>query len=318
VAWLKRLETEHDNFRLALEWSGKYDPEGELRLAGALWWFWHVRGYLGEGRERLGAALRGAERHVELRRSEARARALVGVGLLAQVQGDYAEARPPLEESLTIFREGGDKQDITFCLNQLGFTVYEQGDYTLARSLLGESLAILRGGGSQRFIADCLDFLGLAAYEQGDHAEARSLFEESLTFSRDGGNKWGIAARLGHLGRAAYVQGDYSAARSLHEECLTIWRELGYKRGIAQSLESFARLAARGREWERAARLLGAAAALRDAIGAPPAPHRREEGERELDAARAALGEESFAASWAEGRAMPLEQAVAYALEEEG
>jgi non-specific serine/threonine protein kinase len=355
VAWLDRLETEHDNFRVALEWSGKHDPEGELRLAGALWWFWMVRGYLGEGRARLGAALQAAERHVELRRSEARARALDGAGALANLQGDYAEARPLLEESLTIFRERGDKQDIALCLTHLGFTAYEQGDYALARSLLEESLAILREEGSQRFIADCLDYLGLVAYEQGDYAEARSLFEESLTVSRDGGNKWGIALCVSGLGLVAYEQDDYAEARSLFEESLTIRRELGYtwgiafslthlgllacvqgdyagagslfeeslaiyrdlgnKQGIAESLESLARLAAQGREWERAARLWGVAA-LREAIGAPPAPNRREEWERELGAARAALGEEAFAASWAEGRAMALEQAIAYALAE--
>jgi predicted ATPase/DNA-binding SARP family transcriptional activator len=82
-AWLERLETEHDNFRGALEWSGKHEPEGALRMAGALWRFWLVRGYLGEGRERLEAALREAEGRAELRRSGARARALVGAGGLA-------------------------------------------------------------------------------------------------------------------------------------------------------------------------------------------------------------------------------------------
>jgi hypothetical protein len=116
----------------------------------------------------------------------------------------------------------------------------------------------------------------------------------------------------------AYRQGDYAAARSLHEEGLAIFRELGDKGGIAQSLESLAGLAAVwGRGLERAARLWGAAAALREAIGAPLPPSEREKYEREVGAARAALGEEAFASAWAEGEAMTLEQAIAYALEDE-
>jgi predicted ATPase/DNA-binding SARP family transcriptional activator/class 3 adenylate cyclase len=355
VAWLERLEADHDNFRTALERSGQHEPEGALRLAGALWHFWMVRGYLGEERERLGAALQAAEGHEELRRSVTRARALDGAGVLANLQGDYTEARPLLEESLAIFREQGDKQGIALCLSHLGFTAYQQGDYSEARSLLEESLATLSELGDKGDIAFSLMHLGSVAYEQGDYAEAHSLYEEGLTISRDGGNKWGIALSVSGLGLIAYEQGDYAKARSLFEESLTIRRELGYtwgiafslnhlgllacvqgdyagagslfeeslaiyrdlgnKQGIAESLESLARLAAQGREWERAVRLWGAAAALRDAIGAPRSPLWRAEWERDLGATRAALGEEAFAAVWAAGRALPLEEAVAYALE---
>jgi len=118
-----------------------------------------------------------------------------------------------------------------------------------------------------------------------------------------------------HLGRVAHEQGDYAAARSLPAESLTIRREFREKLSIPEPLESLARSAAEDREWERAARLWGAAAVLRDTIGAPAAPHWREDWERELGATRAALGEAAFAASWAEGQALPLEDAIAYALE---
>jgi hypothetical protein len=158
--------------------------------------------------------------------------------------------------------------------------------------------------------------LGCAAYEQNDYAEARSRLEESLTLFRELGDTWGLAGAHGALGRVAYEQGDDAQARSLQEEGLILVRELGNKQGIAESLESFAHPAARGRAWERAARLWGAAAALRDAISIPVEPNRREVWERDLGAARAALGEEAFAAAWAQGGAMTLEQAIAYALAE--
>jgi predicted ATPase len=314
-AWLERLETEHDNLRAALEWSGQYEPEGALRLAGALWRFWMGQGCLGEGRERLGAALRGAERRAELRRSGMRAAALDAAGVLAYQQGDYTASRSLLEESLALFRELEDKGGIALCLTHLGLLAYFQGDYTASRSLLEESLAMLSELGDRKGMGLALNALGRVAYEQGDYVAARSLPAESLTIFRETGHQWGIAASLDSLGRVVYDQGDYSAARSLHAESLTIRREMGNKLSIAEPLESLARLAAQGREWERAVRLWGAAAALRETIGAPRSPLWRAEWERDLGAARAALGEEAFAAAWAAGRALPLEEAVAYALE---
>jgi hypothetical protein len=89
---------------------------------------------------------------------------------------------------------------------------------------------------------------------------------------------------------------------------------LGDKRSSAGALEGLAAAAGGQEEWERATQLLGAAAALREAIGAPPTPRERCRVERSVAAARAALGEEAFAAAWAAGQALTWEDAVALAL----
>jgi hypothetical protein len=102
----------------------------------------------------------------------------------------------------------------------------------------------------------------------------------------------------------------------LLEEGLTTYRELGSKGGIAQLLEALSELALAEGKPERTARLCGAAEALRDILCLPLGPVDRAEYERNVAAARAALGKEAFVAAWAEGRAMTLEQAVAYALNE--
>src|SRR5262249_24552660 len=120
------------------------------------------------------------------------------------------------------------------------------------------------------------------------------------------------------LGRVTYVQGQYGAARALFQESLAIFRELGNKHGIAASLEGLAEVVVAGGQPERAARLFGAAEGLREAIGAPLLPAERAEHDRSIAAACTALGEEAFAAAWAEGRALSLEGAVRYALEEPG
>src|SRR5439155_2132332 len=98
---------------------------------------------------------------------------------------------------------------------------------------------------------------------------------------------------------------------------LAIWQALGDKRGSAWSLEALAYLYFAQAQQERAVRLCGAVEGLREAIHSPLEPCFRAEYDRNLVAAREALGTEAFAAVWAEGRAMTLEQAVAYALEEE-
>jgi hypothetical protein len=154
------------------------------------------------------------------------------------------------------------------------------------------------------------------AFEQGDYGAARAFSEEGLSIFRALGNREGAAAILMNLGGVTREQGDYAAARSLFKECLAIFRDLGQREGIIQGLGGLAVAVAAHGQPERAARLFGAAEGLREGIGAPLPRADRAKQDRSITAVRAALGEEAFAAAWAGGRAMSLEQAVAFALEE--
>jgi predicted ATPase/DNA-binding SARP family transcriptional activator/uncharacterized protein HemY len=236
------------------------------------------------------------------------------LGSIAYEQGDYRTAKRLHEESLAIRRELGDRQGIATSLSSLGSIAYEQGDYGAAKDLYAESLAIRRELGDKGGIAASHDNLGLVAFEQGDYGTAKKLHEEGLAIRRESKDRWGIAYSLHYLGSVAFQQGDYGAARGLFEESMTIRRELGEKWCIASLLEEFVKLAAQ-RQPERAARLWGAAEALREAIGTPLPPKERKEYGRQIAALREALGEKGFVAAWAEGQAMMLEEAIAYALE---
>jgi predicted ATPase/class 3 adenylate cyclase/Tfp pilus assembly protein PilF len=349
--WLARLEGEHDNLRSALAWCQGQEEEAEagLRLTAAMFRFWEIRrGYLSAGRAYLAEALTRAG---TAERTQVRAKALYGAGILAWRQGDYEAARGLHEESLAIRRELGDKRCIAQSLYSLGAVTSYQGDYGTARALLEESLAISRELGDKVGIATSLNGLGNMAYNQGDYGTARVLYEESLAINRELGHKQGIAMALFNLGRMARRSGDYAQAHRLLAECLE-WhiqlgikggslaefgwlaadmgdaaqarqwfeqalrehRETGEPRETAEDLEGLAHLARLQSDWERAARLWGAAQSLREAIGTPPLPEERKEDERDQAAVREALGEAAFAAAWAEGRAMTLEQAIEYAL----
>jgi predicted ATPase/Tfp pilus assembly protein PilF len=256
--WLEHLETEHDNLRAALTWATEPAQNEEeviektevgLRLGGALWRFWYIRGYLTEGRERLeavlslspGSRVQSPESPQPTRdfglgtRDSYRARALNGAGALARGQGDLATASSLANESLRLYRALGDKSGTADSLHNLGQVAGLRGDYSSARSLYEESLGLRRELGDKRGVAGSLNSLGYIAWIHGDVASARSLFEQSLAICREVGDKLGAADSLYNLGRVAYRQGDYASARSLFGENLVIQRESGNKRGISST-----------------------------------------------------------------------------------
>jgi tetratricopeptide (TPR) repeat protein len=194
VMWLNQLEEEHDNLRAALEWLGqKTAVEKSLRLGGALWRFWVVRGHLREGQERLSRLLELAGASV---RTEARAKVLTGAGTLAHNRGEYALARALFEESLAIWRELGDKAGSASALNNLGWMGWRLSEYAAGRAYSEESLALYRELGDTQGIAAALNNLGWLAHHQGDYQAARSYHEGSLALRRELEDKRGIAFSL--------------------------------------------------------------------------------------------------------------------------
>jgi tetratricopeptide (TPR) repeat protein len=248
------------------------------------------------------------------------ATSLNNLGLVVTDQGDYARAILVYGESLTLFRESNDKGGIAIALDNLGNVNLYLGNDARAVELHEESLALRRELGDKRGIANSLINLGNVTYALGDLPRATAFLDESLVMYRELGDAWGVAYSLHNLGGVAHEQGDLAKATALYEESLALLRELGDKRGIAYSLEGLASAAGvPGNEHgalERAARLFGAAAALRAAISAPMAPNERVAYDRAVETARTSLGDGAFAAGWAAGQALTPEQAIALALGE--
>ena len=138
----------------------------------------------------------------------------------------------------------------------------------------------------------------------------RDRYEQGLAIFRELDDRWGIAGTLADLGSLAREQRDFSTAHSLYRESLSMFHQLKHKRGIARLLECFACLAATQLQAERSLRLAGAAAALRENIGAPLTPAEQAKLEAILDPARQALTNTAGATAWLEGWAMPAEKAV--------
>jgi predicted ATPase/DNA-binding SARP family transcriptional activator len=246
----------------------------------------------------------------ELGDREAMASSLDILGHVALGQGDDEEAHSLFEESLALFQELGQKAGIARSFCGLGLVAESRGDWEAARSLYEEGLAAQQHVGDKSVIAMLLNGLGSVAQHQGDGESARSLYERSLMLSREVGNRLGIARSLNRLGSVARAQGNDELALCHCQESLRLFRDSGHKGGIAACLGELAVLAGAQGQPERAARLLGAAQVLREASSTPLPPGERASYEHNVAVIRVALGEEAFAAAWAAGQAMPLEQAM--------
>jgi tetratricopeptide (TPR) repeat protein len=354
-AWLVRLEADHDNLRAALarSLSADGDPARGLDLVGGLHRFWWRRSHVTEGRRWLRRVLQ----HTSHLRGLARAQALKGAGLLARAQGEYAAARSSLEECLAICRDVGDRPGIASALTNLAAVARHAGEYERATTLAEESLARWQELNDPWGASAALVVLGELRRDYGDYAGSAALMERALRFAREVGDSWYVANRLTHLGVLACLQGDqgradvllaealslkqalgdqidiawllnrsglvayrrhdYERARGLSAESLTLFLEHRVPWAIVESLELLAKVERLCQRPDRATRLFGAAQALRTGISFRRPPGEHADYDESISGVRSALGDDRFGAAIAEGRAMTLEQAVAYALDEQ-
>jgi predicted ATPase/DNA-binding CsgD family transcriptional regulator len=323
VAWLKRMESEHGNLGAALSWSldepdGGHAAELGLRLAVALWWFWHTRDYLTEGRRYLERAGSGMSTPTTTR---LRARALDGAAWLALYQGDQVASKALIEEALVLYRELQDEEGIASGLTDLGLVaVLGQWDDIPLPAVLEELGELKPRLENRNTLAYLLMLEGMIAMSRSDLEHSVTLHEQSLQLFREIHNTQGIITCLGHLGLLALIRGDYESASTLLRESLRLAWELDYKQSIQHCLYTLACVIACREQPVRAARLWGVVEGMEETYGAHLTPiilsHTSYEGH--LSRGRSQLGEEGFAVAWVGGKAMSLEQAIEYALSDEG
>ncbi|MBV9173844.1 MAG: helix-turn-helix domain-containing protein [Chloroflexi bacterium] len=319
--WLARLDRDHDNVRAVLLWArDTCHLEQGLRLAGAIWLFWWMRGHLREGRRWLDELLALTSPQVETGRLPiARAKALNAAGALAFGTGDYARARERFEASLDAARALGDQRRIVIAQHNLGFTAAEQGDTAQAEAWTEAALAGAQALGEARTIAIAQTTLGDVARQKGDFERATTLLRAGLAGTQQQGDALWAEAALAGLGHVARARGEWAAAAGLYAQGLRTSMGLGGGGptiGMARCMEGLATvLSAQGRA-ESAATLLGAASAVREAIGAPVRPAARAAYEQTRAAVRDALGEEPFNAASAAGSRLLLNEAITAALAE--
>jgi predicted ATPase len=255
--WLRRLETEHDNLRAALQWlADAGEAERGLRVGNALLWFWFNRGHWREGRAWLERFLAAAE---DRPRGDApggaagtvgdagaqplrqRARALFGAGWLAAWPDGHAIARERYEASLAAATRAGDRQTVGWARYGLGTLAAFAGTYAAAATEYRASLALFREAGDRWGTNLVLCWLGSDAGDQGHDRAAGEYYEDALAEARRTGNRIGVARGLLGLGKLAWLAGRYAEARRLLEESLAIRHEVGDRQATALVLKGLGR-----------------------------------------------------------------------------
>jgi predicted ATPase/class 3 adenylate cyclase len=240
------------------------------------------------------------------------------LGMVIGNRGERERQTQLLEESLSLSREVGSLRGMASSIFILGAAWRIRGDLQRATQLLGEALTMYKKTGDQALIASVLTHLGFTFLFQGDLERATAASEEAAAMLREQKHLSYLAYALNNLGWIALLRGDSERARDLYAESMRSHREVGFKVDAPENLLGLACVAAARGEAERAARLFGASEALPEAMDAPLEPGERALQEPYLAAARSKLDETSWQEAWAKGRAMTLEEAIAYALEEAG
>ena len=309
-AWIARIEREHDNLRGVLAWCAEaHEAEVELRLVSALRHFWRVRGYLGEARSAVEAALAHGPDAPPLLRAEA----LAAGEIFAYRQGDLEATERFCLEALTLFEQVPEPLGIARMAGELGNVAYSRGEYREALERYEEATRQLRVIGDDVRLAVVLANMGSVANMLGDLDSSAALTGEAVELSRKANDNDGLAIALHNLARTELRRGHEPRAGELMREALAIAIELGYRELVAYCLAGIAELTA-AEDPRRAARVLGTSDALFEELGVPMGDEEREGYERTVERLGVELGAEAFTALRAEGRALSAEEASREAL----
>jgi predicted ATPase/DNA-binding CsgD family transcriptional regulator len=307
------LETDQANIRAALGWLAANDPIAHVRMAGPLGVFWYQYGHLVEGRRWLEGALTIAARLGDALPAADHAKALIGSGLIFQMQGDLARAQASLEHGLARAVEAGDPWRATVARSLLGGVLVSGGRYDEAEPLFDGALAQWRALGRQVWAGHALFHLGLVAYARRDWDRAALLLTDAVRLEDAHGGEIEAIDPLHYLALIACERGDVGEAAGIMADVLRRLRRRGSDPSLANGLADVATLAAFRGDVAVAARLFGAAARLLEAGGATYSLPGRDTYARAEATARHQLTEERWRTAFATGRAMPLDRALAEA-----
>ena len=307
--WPVRLDAESQNLRSAIGWARSHDDHLEVELVGASWRFLSRLGLL---REALGYLLHALE--TAQKASLDQVELLFGAAYVAIRTGDYAAAQEWLTQRLELGRARSDAPVVAMSLVGLALVAEQQDDLEESRTLYLAGADVARDCGDTVTLAIVAGNLGYIALREGEAETARMHFQHTLELNRELSEVGGQAVALAGLSLVALAEGDTDEAAVLLASSLRLGNDLGARELIFSCLLGLAEVAARRGGAARAARLLGAADALREEMDYTPPPLEREQRARIvtlLDADDTAL-----AADQSEGRALTLDDAVAYALGE--
>ena len=315
---LASLEVEQPNMRAALDWFlARGQTTAALHLAGELAEFWLRHGHQAEGQAWLERALERALAADNGEPTAARAEALVGLNMLHWPRSELTRAAQLVGEAESVARAAGDAGALAYARLHQGYVAVWQGDLDLAVARAEESLTTCGAVPQQFSCHGALWLLARATMLRGEDERSTQLHELLLASGRAEGDE--ISVANGHFGLAVLAErrGELGHALAGFTEAATVCQGIRDWVWACHCLEAAAAAAVALGRPEPAVRLFAALDAARVAVGVEPGPGRyldRERQQEARDAARAALGEACFAAAWAAGAALALDEAIGEAV----
>ena len=313
--WLDRLEAEHDNLRAALDRLQSWGATQEaLRLAGALWKFWSIRGHVPEGIHRLEGLLQA-----DIAPTKARARALEGVAGLSVDMGNPDKAEHGAQEAMHIYQANGDEVGVAYARYLTGSALAERGEhFESARMIFQDSVGTFQRLGEDHYQLLALRALAWMHSELGDDQKARESRREYQELAEATGNHRALALAKQMMADAAVREGRFEDALRLAKDAFEINRAIGETRNVADDLRQLAEvLIAAGHPYP-AASVLSTAQALTEEIGGKMQSWVSNWQGELLDQLHSHLDDRDFAEAWERGRALTAEEAIGMAHETVG
>ncbi len=229
--------------------------------------------------------------------------------------GNSTYADSVIDEVVTIARESGDPLAVSVSYGMAGLNMLLKGqDSTTANEYVSKGLALIKDTPHHFWQTMMLFGLGMTARFQGRFDEARERFSSLLITFHEMGDQHRanmIHSECAHMER---IEGHHEKAEAMYRDTILEWKRLGHRAAVANQLECFAFLAKVNEQPERAIKLLGAAEKLREIIKIDMSELERVEYDREVADLKTNMEDKLFAALWAEGKSMTMEQAIQLAL----
>lgn len=313
MEWIRAVEVDYPDMRMALDWSTQEAGEAGsgLQLATLMYYYWDRHGYLQEGSSLLQRLLVHPENagHTPLR-----AQGLMRFGLLIFLQGEVPTATQAYAEVLQIGQEVGESQLVVQACGNLAMVMTGSAPPAQVSQYVEQGLQEARRIGDTDGVSQLLFYAASLALETGDYAEAQTLLNESLTLMRQRANLVRLAPALWRLGHLCWLQDAYAPALAAFQESLALRQQLESRRGIAYAIDGIAWVAAMTSQTATAARLFGATQELFTGMATHFHPMEQPAHDAAQHVAWQTLGDDRFAQAQTEGASLTLEEAVDLAL----
>jgi predicted ATPase/DNA-binding XRE family transcriptional regulator len=310
--WFRQLASVRNDLRSALEWAIEtQQTEMALQIGSYLSWFWFRRSDFGEGRQWLGKVVNLPEAS---QYPQWYSEVLTQLARSTWLHVGAVRARPFVEQALSVAHQHDDQWNVASASIILGLVLIDEGDFTGAQSMMAKNKTFFRKVHDEWGYANAVLCHAYSAFRQGDLTMSLALHEEALAAFRQLGDKYFQNTALRFIGIIEVRQDNLKRGGEALREALLIAHQLDGKYEIAAAIMQMGHVALAEGDPVRAVRLFWAARNMYDSIGTWQEEDKATL-ENRLAPCRAALSESEFAAAVEQGRAMTMEQAIAYALE---